>query len=104
MFKRFGALVLGASLLVSSTAFAAANANQGALAQGKPATVKQAESYQGQKYVWWALGAGVVVAGVALVAAGDGHGMVGSTTPCPFGGCPTTPTTTTTTTTTSYGP
>ncbi|HEY0281168.1 MAG TPA: hypothetical protein VGC27_00925, partial [Rhizomicrobium sp.] len=87
MFKRFGAAALAASLLVSSTAFAAANANQGALAQGKPATVKQAESYQGQKYVWWVLGAGVVIGGVALVASGDGHGLVG--TPCPFGGCPT---------------
>jgi len=102
MFKRFGAVALAASLLVSSTAFAATNASQGALAQGKPATVKQAESFHGQKYLWWALGAGVVIGGIALVASGDGHGLVGSTTPCPFSGCPATTTTTTTTTSTHH--
>jgi hypothetical protein len=102
MFKKFGAVALAASMFVSGTAFAAANANQGALTQGQPATVKQAESYHGHQYLWWLVGGGVVVGGILLVA-GGGHGStLGAGVSCPLTNCiPVTPTTTTTTTTTT---
>ena len=110
MFKRIGAIALATSMFVSTTAFAVSNANQGALTQGQAATVKQAESYHGKKYVWWLLGAGIVIGGIALVSGGDSHGLIGTTTTCPFGGCPPPPppppppnTNTTTTTSTTTG-
>jgi hypothetical protein len=101
MFKKFSAVALAASMLVSSTAFAAANANQGALTQGGAATVKQAQSYSDREKLWWILGAGIIIGGIVLVSGGDGHGVIGATTTCPFSGCPVTPPTTTTTTTTT---
>jgi hypothetical protein len=95
MLKRIGALVGAAALVVSTTAYAAENANQGALSQGTPAGVKQAESWAGSNQMLWLLGGGIVVGGIILVATGNGHNAVG---PCPLAGC-TAPTTTTTTTT-----
>jgi len=92
MFRQFVAAALGATLFVSSTAFAAtAGANQGALMPGKPASVKQAQSHDDQTPLCWLLGAGVVVGGIALIASGNGHGNIGSTTTCAFGGCPVPP-------------
>ena len=114
MFRQFGAVALAATMFVSSTAYAATEANQAALAQGKPASVKQAESYDNRNLPCWILGAGVVIGGITLIASGNGHGLIGAQTNCPLTGCPprppppaccttspttTTPTTTTTTTT-----
>ena len=103
MFRKFGGVALAASMLVSSTAFAAADANQGALPQGKAASVQQAQMFDDNGLLWLG-GVGLVGFGIALVMTGNGHGTVGSTTTCPIGGCPppvTPPPTTTTTTTTT---
>ena len=107
MFGNLGVLALTASVLASSTAFAATYVNQGALAPGKPASAKQAESYDSRNLPCWILGAGVVIGGITLIMSGNGHGMIGSQTDCPLTGCPPRPlppcctTTTTRTTTTS---
>jgi hypothetical protein len=100
MIRQFGAVVLAATMFVSSTAFAATDANRAALAQGMPASVKQAQSYESQNWPCWILGAGIVIGGIALIASGNSHGTIGNTTACPMGGCPLPVTTTTTTTTT----
>ena len=96
-----------AAMVVSGTAFAASDANQGALAGGHAASVKQAEAFQNHQLLWL-LGGGLVVGGIILVATGNGHGAVGSSCPLPSCTPPTststtttTPTTTTTTTTTT---
>jgi len=111
MYRRFGAVALAATMFVSSTSFAATYTNQGALSQGRAASVNQAQSYDSRNLPCWILGAGIVIGGIVLIATGNGHGTIGNTTTCPLGGCPptpppptnttTTPTTTTTTTTTS---
>ncbi|MDE2184891.1 MAG: hypothetical protein KGJ78_17905 [Alphaproteobacteria bacterium] len=95
MLGRIGAFAAAASLVISSTAFAASNANQGALSQGTPAGVKKAESFTGGNQLLWLVGGGLVVGGVILVATGNGHGKTGST--CTLPGCTTTTTTTTAT-------
>lgn len=105
MIRRLSAAVLAGAMFVSSSALATGSATQGALAPGKAADVKQAEGYKDMTPLWWVLGGGVIIGGIILVATGDGHGAVGSTTTCPFSGCPTPPpppppTTTTTSTTT----
>ena len=99
MLRRIGAVALAATMFVSSTAFAATDGNRAALSQGRPASVKQAESYDSRNLPCWILGAGIVIGGIVLIASGNSHGNVGNTTACPLGGCPT-PTTTTSTTTT----
>ena len=88
-----------AGLVVLSTAAVAAD-NQGALAPGKAANVKEAQ------WVWangewvWIVGGGLVIGGLAATLSGNSNGGVGSTNTCPLSGCtPSTPTTTTTTTT-----
>jgi hypothetical protein len=96
MLKKLGALTLAAAMFVSSTAFAATNANQGALSQGIPATVKQAQSRICPVPLLWILGGGVVIGGVVLIASGNGHSHESNTTTCSLGGCPTTTTSTTT--------
>lgn len=104
MFRKFGGVALAASMFVSSTAFAAADANQGALPSGKAASVQQAQMFDDSNGLLWIVGLGIVGGGLALVMTGNGHGTVGSTTTCPIGGCPppvTPPPTTTTTTTTA---
>ena len=82
MYKQFGAVVLAASLFVSSAALAAEGANQGALAPGKPATVKQASWILLNGHWVWLVGGAFVVGGVALAASGGGggHGTVSTTT------------------------
>lgn len=99
MLGRIGALALAASLFISTTAVAAAGANQGALAQGTPAGVKNAESFVSHNQLLWLVGGGLVIGGIVLVATGTGHGTVGTT--CVLPGCTSTTTTTTPTTTTS---
>jgi hypothetical protein len=99
MLRRIGALVAAASIVVSATAYAAQNANEGALSQGTPAGVKQAESWTGNHQLLWLLGGGIVVGGIVLVATGNGHNAVSPT--CPLAGCTPPPVTTTTTTTTT---
>ena len=80
MLRKLGALVLAGSMFASSSALAATAANQGALAPGKPATVKQAQVFHGGHVLLWVLGAGVVVGGVVLVATGNSHGTPSTTT------------------------
>lgn len=106
MYRQFGAVALAASMFVSSTAFAAGSANQGALPAGKVASVKQAQWWRAPHWVWIA-GVGFVAIGIGLVVSGNGHGTVGSTNTCPFSGCPVPPsppptTTTATATTTTH--
>jgi hypothetical protein len=101
MLSNFGACVVALSLLFAGTASAAENANRGALAQGTPAGVKQAQSWQGHHQLLWLIGGGIVVGGIVLVATGNGHGAIGTT--CPLPGCTATATTSTATTTTSTG-
>jgi hypothetical protein len=106
MFRNLGVLALAGSMLLSTTAYAA-GASQGALAQGKPASVKQAESYDSRTPLCWLLGAGVVIGGIVLLASGNGKVVEHST--CALGAvnCPIVPVTTTThpviTTTTTSG-
>ena len=80
MLKKLGALALAGSMFASSSALAATAANQGALAPGKPAAVKQAQEYHGQHYLLWILGAGVVIGGIVLVSSGNSHGTTSTTT------------------------
>jgi hypothetical protein len=97
MSSRTMASIAASVLLASSTGTLAANTNQGALAQGAPAGVKQAESFVGHNQLLWLVGGGVVIGGIVLVATGNGHGSVGTT--CPLPGCTTTTTTNTSTST-----
>lgn len=83
MLRRFAAMVIAGSFLISGTAFAATNANQGVLPQGKAAGVKQAELWEGHQLLWLFGAAGVL--GVVYVATGNGHGTVANT--CPLTGC-----------------
>ena len=71
-----GATFLASSLIVSS-AFAATDAGA-PLTPGKPAGVKQAQSSDNTLLL--VVGLGVVAAGVALVASGNGHSTVNATT------------------------
>lgn len=64
-----GAALLASSLIVSS-AYAATDANA-PLTAGKPAGVKQAQEMDNTLLL--VLGVGVVAAGIALVASGNGH-------------------------------
>lgn len=96
MLGKLGAWGLAASIAVLGTAFAADNANQGPLAKGAPAGVDKAISWHGNNLLWL-VGGGVVVGGIALVATGNGHGVIQN---CTLPGC-TSPTTTSTPTTTS---
>jgi len=98
MSGKLWAMVAAASLMVSATAFAAGNSNEGALAPGSSAGVKQAQSWVPKHHMLWLLGGGVVVGGIALIATGNGHGAVGPV--CTLPGCTPPPPTTTTTTTT----
>jgi hypothetical protein len=66
--RTIGSAILAATMIVSS-AFAATDST-GPLAAGKPAGVKNAQSQDNT--LWWVLGAGVVVGGIALVASGSG--------------------------------
>jgi hypothetical protein len=103
--RKTWAWLIAASVLVSGVGYAAQSANQGALSQGKPAGVKQAESWTDNHQLLWILGGGIVVGGIVLVATGNGHGAVGPS--CPLEGCtppPVTTTTTTTTTTSTHAP
>jgi len=101
MLGKLWTMVAAASLVVSTTAFAAGSTNQGALTPGSAAGVKQAQSWHDQHHLLWLLGGGVVVGGIVLIATGNGHGAVAPT--CPLPGCtpPTTTTTPPTTTTTT---
>ena len=110
MLKNLGAWALATSMLVSGSAYAAGSTDQGALSRGMSANLKQAQSLDGQTPLCLLVGAGVVIGGIALIASGNGHGSIGSTTTCPFSGCPVPPppppptTTTTTPTTTTTRP
>jgi hypothetical protein len=63
--------ILAATMIVSS-AFAATD-SAGPLAAGKPAGVKNAQERNVDNTLWWVLGAGVIIGGIALVASGSGN-------------------------------
>lgn len=117
MLRKVGAFALAAAFATATVGVAFADSAQhGALAPGKPASVKQAAMWWMQPHWVWIAGIGWVAIGFGLAASGSHQGMVGTTTTCPFSGCPTPPnnggtttttttppTTTTTTTTTTTG-
>ena len=74
--RTIGAVLLASSLIASS-AFAATDASA-PLAPGKPAGVKKAQEMDNTLLL--VVGLGVVAAGVALVASGNGHSTVTATT------------------------
>ena len=80
MLKKIGALVMAGAMLVSSSASAASATNQGELAPGKPAAVKQAQEFHGRTALLWVMGAGIVVGGIVLVATSNGHGTASTST------------------------
>ena len=75
--RTIGAVLLASSLIASS-AFAATDASA-PLTPGKPAGVKQAQSWHDNTLLL-VLGLGVVAGGIALVASGNGHNTVTTTT------------------------
>jgi hypothetical protein len=58
--------------MIASSAFAATDSTR-PLAAGKPANFKQAQAAD-NNILWWVLGAGVIVGGIALVASGSSNG------------------------------
>lgn len=88
--RTIGSAILAATMIVTS-AYAATD-TVGPLAPGKPAGVKTAQA-SSDNTLWWVLGAGVVIGGIALVASGNSSNSVT--------GALTTTTTTTTSTTRS---
>lgn len=80
MLRKFGAAVLLASLVSSTTVFAAGQ-NQ-ALSSGKPAGVKAAQSGPGLTLT--IIGLAVVAGGIALVASGSDETRPGVTTTTTF--------------------
>jgi hypothetical protein len=80
MLKQFGAAALAGAMLASSLVSATSATNQGALAPGKPAAVKQAQEFHGRTGLLWVLGAGIVVGGIVLVATGNSHGTASTST------------------------
>lgn len=98
MFKPLAAGVLAAFMVVSTAAVA--GTNQGALAPGKAASVKEAQSIA-PTTVAYVVGAGVIIGGIALAVSGNSNGTVGTTTTCSPSGCTSTSTTSGSTSTTS---
>ena len=66
--RTIGSAILAATMIVSS-AFAATDST-GPLTAGKPAGVKNAQAQDNT--MWWVLGAGIIIGGIALVASGSG--------------------------------
>ena len=66
--RTIGSAILAATMIVSS-AFAATDST-GPLPAGKPAGVKNAQNHDNT--LWYVLGAGVIIGGIALVASGSG--------------------------------
>jgi hypothetical protein len=93
--RTIGAVFL-ASTLIATSAFAATDA-AAPLAPGKPAGVKQAQERDNTLLL--VLGVGVVAAGIALVASGNGKSVVGATNTCTNIACTSTTSTSTSTST-----
>ena len=98
MFKPLAVVAL--VVLVGAPTAAVAGSNQGALAPGKAASVKEAQSITPTTMAY-VVGAGVLVGGIALAVSGNSSGSASATSACSPGGCTSATTTTTTTTTTS---
>lgn len=80
MLRKFGSALLLASLVSSTTAFAA---GQGiTLSEGKPAGVKAAQAGPGLTLT--VVGLAVVAGGIALVASGNDETKPGATTTTTF--------------------
>ena len=80
MLRKFGAAILLASLVSSPMAFAAGQEH--ALASGKPAGVKVAQSGPGLTLT--VVGLAVVAGGIALVASGNDEAKPSATTTAVF--------------------
>jgi len=70
--KRFITAIALSSAMALTPVVASAADQQGALAPGSAAGVKQAQMWDGNHWGWWLLGA-AVVAGVIIVASNNGH-------------------------------
>lgn len=78
MLRKFAAVALMSTLVLSSTSALAASSNEAALAPGKPAGVKEAAMHAP---LWvWIAGVGFVALGVGLIASGNGNGSSGGST------------------------
>jgi hypothetical protein len=99
MVGKFSGVVIAASVMFAGVAYAGESGNSAALAQGKPAGVKNAVSFSDKQTGLLLVGGAAVIAGVVLVATGDSNGSVSGT--CTLVGCTSTTTTTTTPTTTN---
>ncbi len=78
MLRKFAAVALMSTLVLSSTSALAAGSNEAALAPGKPAGVKEAAMHAP---LWvWIAGVGFVALGVGLIASGNGNGSSGGST------------------------
>ena len=83
--KRFmTAIALSTAMALAPIAASAADSQQGALAPGASAGVKQAQMWDGHHWAYWLLGA-AVVAGVIIVASNSGnhHHAANNTTGAP---------------------
>lgn len=80
MLRKWGSVVLAASLLASSSVALADNSEQGALPAGKAAGVHQAQEFWSNRKLLWIVGAGVVLGGVVLAASGNGSNNTTTTT------------------------
>ena len=66
--------------VATGTQGAAATSNQGALAPGKAASVKDAQWVMVNGHWVWLVGAGLTIGGLAAVLSGSGNGSVSTTT------------------------
>lgn len=81
MLRRWGSFILAGSLIVASSTAALADGKtqQGALAPGGTANVRQAQ-IMGNDALLWLLGLGVVAGGIVLVVSNNGNGHTSTTT------------------------
>jgi hypothetical protein len=77
MYRNWGAAAVAASLLISTAAFGGTDSDQGALPAGKPATVKQAQSWDSPPVI--AASILVIGGGIAALATTGGNGTTTTT-------------------------
>jgi hypothetical protein len=72
--KRFvTAIALSTAMALAPVAASAAGSQQGALAPGDSAGVKQAQMWDGHHWGYWLLGAAVVAGAIILVSNNSSH-------------------------------
>ena len=79
MFRNWIGAGVAVAFLLSTTAAYAGSADQGALAPGKAAGVKQAQMMDDDTALWL-IGGAIVIGGIILVATGTGNGTTTVTT------------------------